>query len=113
MFCIDQNPSYTAPVAVKMPGDKGKFTTVKFNARFKRVSLTEFEALNAAIREKTMTDAQLIDEVLVGWGDVENKNGEPVEFTPENLEVLLDIFPVRPSIVQAFFDSIHLGAAKN
>lgn len=131
MIKITSTPTYTAPIVVEMPGDNGKFDKVAFTAVFRRLTIGEIETihkrLNASVDPKAptedasadpviipMTDDELVRDVMVGWGkDVIGDDGLPLEFNDAHLTALLDIFPVRPTIVRRFFDTIANARAKN
>ena len=113
MFKIAANPTYTTKVRVNMPGDNGKTVQKVFSATFKRLSQSELDNVKERLDSKDLTDGALIDEVMVGWGDVADENGTALEFNEQNLAALLDVFPVRPTIVKTFFDTLHAAKAKN
>jgi hypothetical protein len=61
-----------------------------------------------------MSDQQFIDEQLDGFGDdLFDDNGNDLEFTPSNVQALCAVFPIRPSIVSAFFDGFLKAKVKN
>jgi hypothetical protein len=113
MFKIAQKPSYSVLVNVELPGDKGKSKTVQFTALFKRLSQTEIESIHERANEGELKDTELIDEVLIGWDGVQDSDGNALDFNDDNLATLLDIFPVRPTIVKAFFTSLKGAKEKN
>lgn len=113
MFKISTNPTYTTPVKVDVPGDNGKTEQKAFTAIFKRLSQEELDDVTDRLGAKTLTDKGLIDEVLVGWKDVQDENSTPLEFNETNLAALLNVFPTRPTIVKTFFASISGAKAKN
>ncbi|MBV5299482.1 MAG: hypothetical protein JZU64_15480 [Rhodoferax sp.] len=117
---ITPKSDFLATVQTEIPGDKGKGQKVTFSVRFKRLSMLEYEALIERINDKdkdgnrTAKDQDLIDELLTGFGDdLFDDNGNPLEFTPDNVAALCDIFPIRPAIVTAFFDGYARAKAKN
>jgi hypothetical protein len=113
MFKIATNPTYAAQVKVDMPGDNGKTVQKVFSATFKRLSQSDLDNLVERLNSKDLSDSALIDEVMVGWGDVQDESGTPLEFNDTNLAALLDVYPVRPTIVKTFFASIAGAKAKN
>jgi len=114
MFTIAQNPTYTVPVKVSIPSDKGKTTSHTFTAKFRRLTMQEIEEMNAQLKAQTLTDTQLLQDVMVGWGDdVQDGDGNPLPFNERNFEALLDVFPTRGTLVQAFMESLNTAAAKN
>lgn len=114
MFVIAQKPTYTIPVKVLIPSDKGKTTSHTFTAEFRRMSMREIEEMNARLKEQTITDTQLLQDVMVGWGeDVQDADGNPLPFTERNFEALLDVYPTRGTLVKAFMESLSSASAKN
>lgn len=113
MFIVTQTPTYTAPVIVEMPSDNGKTKIVKFNARFKRLPQDEIDTLYDRIRDKDLDDEKLVHEVTVGWDGVADAQGTPLDFTPENFEQVLGIYPVQASLAKAFFNSLKGAKEKN
>lgn len=113
MFKIAVNPTYTAPVKVDIPTDNGKTIPRVFEATFKRLTQTELDNIAERLQAKELTDDQLINEVMVGWGGVADEDGKPLEFNPANLATLLDVYPVRPTIVSTFYATINGARRKN
>lgn len=114
MISIAQNPSYTLPVTANLPSDDGKTTPVKFTLKVKRLTQQEIESVHERIKDGTLNDEKLCKEVIVGWGaDVQDENKEPLLFNDDNLQELLSIYPVRPTVVNAFFASLDKAKAKN
>lgn len=116
MFQLSTNPAtqtYLSTVRVEMPGDNGKKKTNEFNARFKRLSQSELDDLSKRLQEGEVNDAGVINEVMVGWDGVKDESGNDVEFNADNLAALLDVHPVRPTLVKAFFVSVYGAATKN
>ena len=112
-FKIASNPTYKAQVKVELPSDNGKTVSKMFQAIFKRMSQSELDNISERLSAKELTDAALIDEVMVGWEDVQDEDGNVLEFNDKNLATLLDVFPVRPTIVKTFFATINTAKTKN
>jgi len=119
-FKLASTKDFAGAVNAEIPGDNGKAQKVSFHVRFKRLSTTEFDELIKRINTKdddgarTLTDQSIIDEVLTGFGDdLQDDNGNPLDFTPDNVASLCDVFPLRASLVQSFFDSYTRAKAKN
>jgi hypothetical protein len=115
-----QKPEFSAIVNAEIPGDNGKGQKISFHVKFKRLSMIDYEALVERINTKddegnrTIKDQELIDDLLVGFGDdLMDDNGNPLEFTPGNVEDLCNIFPIRASLVGAFFAGYVGAKAKN
>lgn len=107
------NQTYAADVRVDLPGDKGKSKVQVFVGHFKRVSQDELDDIHARLAEGSVKDAGVVREVMVGWEKVFDENGSELEFNDDNLTKLMNIFPVRPTIVQTFFATINNAVRKN
>jgi len=76
------------------------------------LSQTELDALIAQSTAKEIDDNDLATTLLIGWDEVTDAAGEPIEFSPALRDKLLDIYPVRPSVISAWFESISGGAKR-
>lgn len=86
MFRIaSPDATWTHPVRVQVPAGDGRTTTHVFTAKFKLLKASQTEALLVD------GDAALLREALVGWGDIQDADGDPLEFSPEARETLLDV----------------------
>lgn len=124
MIVISQKDTYTIPVTANLPDDGGKLKQVKFHVQVKRLTTDEIDDLNKRIHaqnkleqddpERKVTDQMVAHEVVTGFGpDVQGDDGQPLPFNAENLDALLNIYPVRPRLVAAFFESLNNARAKN
>ena len=109
MFSIAVEPSYSASVKGELAGG----VPVEFDAVFRRFTLTEFEALRTEIRDKALTDGQVVRRVLVGWSKVVDADGAQLPFNDAALAVVLDIAGVQDLIVETFFESFAGARRKN
>lgn len=117
MFKLDESPTYWYPVVVEMTAQEGgrkqKFT---FEAEFNRITQDE---LNEIFRvrgedDAPLKDSEVLDRVFVGWRDIQDASGHPLQVNASNREQLLNRFPVPGCIVKAFLKSIGIeGKAKN
>ncbi|MDP3652418.1 MAG: phage tail assembly chaperone [Rhodoferax sp.] len=119
-FKLAVTPDFSALINAEIPADNGRAQKVSFHVRFKRLSTTEFEAMVNGINAKdengnrTIQDQDIVDQVLTGFGDdLQDDNGNPLEFTPGNVAALCDVHPLRSHIVQGFFDNYVKAKAKN
>ena len=119
-------PRFSAEVTAEIPADNGRANRVKFHVWFKRPTTTQFDELVERINAHkagnattptglpAMSDQDVVDELLDGFGDdLFDDNGNELEFTPANVESLCDVFPMRPSLVSAFFDGFLKAKVKN
>jgi hypothetical protein len=121
MFKIGSvSQTYLQPVEVEVPNGGGKTIKHIFKARFKRKTQAELDEIHRRLNalqlkdgEELLSDDALLREVMDGWEDVLDGQDQPQEFNEENLATLLDIYPTRPRLVKAFFDSIQTSKRKN
>lgn len=86
MFRIaSPDATWTHPVRVEVPAGEGRTNTHLFTARFRLLKASKTEALLVD------GDAALLREALVGWDDIEDADGSPLEFSPEALDTLLEV----------------------
>jgi hypothetical protein len=108
MFKIAVDPTYVAPVKGELAGG----TPFEFEAVFRRLTNSELGALNDKVRAG-MSDAEVVGRVLAGWNHVQNDDGEPLAFTPENLFRLLNVAGVQAAVIEAFYTSLPGARRKN
>lgn len=113
MFKIATSQTYFFPVAVELPGDNGKTSKVTFDAEFRRLTQTQLEDFTGRVKDGSLTDDAFVREVLVGWKGVQDEDGNDLPFSEGNRDMLMDIYPVRSSVIKAFFESISGARAKN
>lgn len=127
-FILDQSPSYSWPVTVKVPQDGGRFRSYTFEVEFARVSQERREQLGRQLLVQKgrleagdlegdlLTPRQIAAELVVGWSgilDSEEKDAAPVAFSQATLAELLNIGDVADAILAAWNDSIPGAKAKN
>eukprot|EP00456_Euglypha_rotunda_P014285 TRINITY_DN14468_c0_g1_i5.p1 TRINITY_DN14468_c0_g1~~TRINITY_DN14468_c0_g1_i5.p1 ORF type:complete len:128 (-),score=39.49 TRINITY_DN14468_c0_g1_i5:489-842(-) len=111
---IAVNPTFSAPVVLRLAGDSGKVEEVTFNAVFRRLTKTENEKLQVQLDGKSITDSALLDQVLANWTDLEADDGTPFICTPENRAAAVDDWPTfEAAIVYSYFEHAFPAAVKN
>lgn len=81
--------------------DMGKETQVPFVATFRIPPVSEVNEILRRINENEgVEDSELMDRYLVGWKNIETADGQPVEFTPENIAILLESRPYRKALAE-------------
>jgi hypothetical protein len=110
MFKLSTTPSYIYPVVVEIPGGE----IFSFNAKFKRLTQTELDAMQQRIQADEITDDDIVDQVLLGWDDQvkDEDDTTPLPFTEENKARVLAIVPTRGTIVRTFFESLAKAKKK-
>ncbi len=124
-FIVTTKPKFLAPVLARVPADNGQFTRVKFSVLFKALPKPEVDELLKQIRDRAaamaddptatpLTDREVIDQVLVGFGeDLLEEDRTPMAYNPANVDRLCAIWPLEGAIVKSFFDNYITGATKN
>lgn len=129
MFIVAQKKTFTAPVVAHIPVDNGRTQKVSFNVVFKALTKDEVEETLAAARQRAKSneeavasgrqraissDRELINEVLVGFGDdLREEDNTPMAFNQANVDRLCSIWPVEPAIAKSFIDHYINAPAKN
>lgn len=140
MFILTEKPSFTSPVVFSIPADGGKTQKVEFSvlfrflpadevkelfrkldaqklltaARHKRLELDPEGGLHAEQEPDEITDREIIDRVLIGFGpDLKGEDRQPLAFTPDNLDRLLRVHGAQQAIVESFFKHHFKAPEKN
>lgn len=114
MFKIGQTDRFTYPVSVEVVGDNGKRSSYSFDAVFKRLSNDEFVEVSRSAKMGDLPDIDLVRDVLIGWKGIQDEDGNDMPFTEANRDLVLNIWPVTPSIVTAFLEAnTPKGRSKN
>ena len=101
MFKLQKPESVKWPVEVNIPRDGGHTTKATFNAQFRIIDQDEF----SGIYDQKGTDRDLISRVCVGWDQtVCDESGEPIPFSEEALDSMVNIPYVRTAMVKAYLD---------
>lgn len=101
MFKIEKTKEITWPVTVSVPRDGGNAAKQVFTGKFKLITSGEFNA----IYNNGGNDEDLVRAVLRGWGeDLCDESGTPLQFSTENLEMVISVPYVRNSIVSAYLE---------
>ena len=111
-FVLKQSETYTWPVTVEWPVDGGKTASAKFDAEFKRLSQSRIDELAAAAQSGSMTDGDIIRQLICGWAGVTDDDGD-VPYSEKALAALLDITGVQKGILSSWFDSQAGAKRKN
>ena len=99
-FVRKKTKVYSWPVNVKTPSTTkiGEFETTKFIGKFVRLSRTELTNFEEA------TEYDALQKVLVGWEDVNEEDGTPIEFNQENLKDFSEDTDFVAGVLEAFKD---------
>ena len=109
---IDQKPTYKWKVVVKINKD-GDVTHEIFTAHFKNNSQSRFKEMIKMVEEQQLDDIDVAKEVLLGWEDLVDGNGEEVPFNKNTLLQLLEVRGFATAVGIAFMESNEEIFVKN
>lgn len=111
---IAVKPTFSAPIVMRVPGDNGEVTEVRFEATFRRLTRSENEALQKRLGEHDISDAQLLDLVLADWSGLVDDQGLPFVCSPENRAAASEDWQnFDAAIVYGYFEHAYPAAVKN
>lgn len=113
MFKLDLSSSYHWPVKVKLPADGGRIEESSFEVEFKRLTQSRIIEITEKVSEKESTFVEVCREIVLGWNQVHDSDKQPVPFSSDALDKLLDIAGVPSAIALAYLDSARGIKAKN
>jgi len=106
-FVLKKTASYKWPVKVETPADGGTFDKQTFDAIFKKIGRTAFNALI------DKGDDVFIDGILEGWDGILDEDGKVIPFTEKSKKELCDDSCFTKAVIKAYADSILGEPAKN
>ena len=102
MFKLQPNPTFWAKVQIQIPGQEKPGQIEVQYKHFSRADLKAFFEMMASSEQKT--DQEHLAEIVVGW------RGVDAEFSLENLDKLLDMYPTAAKELFSAFSSELLEA---
>lgn len=104
---IAKKPTFSATAEVFTPNDRGGHDRSTLTVSFSRTTSGELDDL------RKLTHIEVMRKKLTGWDDFQDEEGKNMEFTPDNLEVLLSIPEALYGISLAFWGSVVKAKEKN
>ena len=97
-FVRKKTKVYPWPVEVQTPSETeiGEFDTTSFTAKFVRLSREELDSFESA------TEFEALKKVLVGWEDVNEEDGTPIEFSNKVLKEFSEDIDFVAGVLEAF-----------
>ena len=111
-FVIDQKPSYKWKVVVKINVD-GEVSQEIFTSHFKNISQSRFKEMIKMVEDKQIDDIDVAKEVLLGWEDLVDGEGQEVPFNKSTLNQLLEVRGFATAVGFAFMESNEEIFVKN
>ena len=105
MFTLKKDLTFRQPVRVRPPGAIDE-PAQEFTAILRQLPVSRLAALAAGGGSLDELQATL-REVLVGWDGVVDETGEPVPFSAERAQELLEI----PAVLRALAEAMATGLA--
>jgi len=121
-FVLKQSATYTWPITLILPVSGGRREKHTFDGEFRRLPQTRINEIvkiaQLQERGKLSEDEELRDqdaarEILAGWANVVDDDGEEIPFSDSKLNELLEIPTVAGQIVRTWFDSLEVAKRKN
>lgn len=120
MFKIPNERIFWWPVIWDTPVDGGKVQKAEFEARFRLVGLGELRGVLDGIVEAENADGDFIDrahkvvsDIVLDWRGVADADGQAMEFSSDNLKLLLSVPIVFAAIVSAYRNCLGGVPAKS
>ena len=97
-FVRKKTKVYPWPVEVQTPSETeiGEFDTTSFTAKFVRLSREELDSFESA------TEFEALKKVLVGWEDVNEEDGTPINFSDKVLKEFSEDIDFVAGVLEAF-----------
>ena len=97
-FVRKKTKVYPWPVEVQTPSETeiGEFDTTSFIGKFVRLSREELDSFESA------TEFEALKKVLVGWEDVNEEDGTPIEFSNKVLKEFSEDIDFVAGVLEAF-----------
>ena len=97
-FVRKKSKVYSWPVEIKTPSENkiGEFDTTSFTGRFVRLSRKELDSFESA------SEFEALKKVLVGWEDVNEEDGTPIEFSDKVLKEFSEDIDFVAGVLEAF-----------
>jgi len=101
MLTIRKQETFDWPVPVQRPRADGKFDTHVFTATFKAVPSSSFKDLMDA-----QDDAVVLQTAWVGWSDINDEHGNPLPYSEDAREMLMEDLAIRRATARAFAEAM-------
>jgi hypothetical protein len=121
-FVLKQSDTYTWPITLILPVDGGRREKHTFDGEFKRLPQTRINEIVRQARamergrlneDEGLEDQDAAIELLAGWSNVVDDEGNEIPFSTKALDQLLEIPTVAGQIVRAWFESLEVAKRKN
>jgi outer membrane PBP1 activator LpoA protein len=111
LFKRAQSETFWSMVEIEYTPENGGRQIIKFELQYKRLSDDQWQELRDRIRSEQLDDKAVVREMVTDWR-VKDDDGNPAEFTPENLTQLLNL-GFASAIVINLFQNFPKAKQKN
>ena len=123
-FILNEKKTTHWPVKIQT-ANNGERKEQKFIAEFAYVKQSrineireQFAKYVTAIKESKpntsgLTDISVANEVLIGWSEIEDGEGNELSYNSSNKKKLLEVPMLASAIIEAYFTSLTEGKQKN
>lgn len=112
-FKLALRPDYETDVKIEFPVEGGRMESAEFRARFRRLSQPQLESLRERVTKGDLSDRGMLQEVLLALPGVQDEQGAQIADTREALDRALDVYPMQPTLIRAFYASLGGAREKN
>lgn len=106
MFKLATNDHYKEKVTVEIPQDLGKTAKGSFIVHFKTLNRDRIEELAQDMNAGSLSESEVLREVVVGFEDVQDEDGQAMEYSEHTRDKLLNIQYVHTAVMKAFLGSL-------
>lgn len=111
MFKFARQREVLWPVTIEVPVDGGTTEVHEITVRYRLLDKTERDALSSISSDEEAL--QFLVDRITDWDGVANEDGQPLEFSEENLRALLTIPYVERPITVGLLKASAGAPAKN
>jgi hypothetical protein len=118
---LKNGDTYFWPITYRQPTTGGRREKQEFQAEFKRLPQSRLAKIQE-LAQKTIdkkadadeiSDVQVADEILVGWTDIVDDDGEQIQFNKAAKAQLLELPMMAACIIETYFTSLVEEKRKN
>ena len=97
-FVRKKTKVYPWPVEIKTPSQTniGEFDSTSFTGKFIRLSRKELDTFDSS------SEFEALKKVLVGWDDVNEEDGTPIEFSDKALKEFAEDIDFVAGVLESF-----------
>jgi hypothetical protein len=109
MFKLAESPQFTHVITVQHPVDGG-FDTSTLRVTYRVLGESRFADVNL---DERVSSTEFLREVLVGFDDVQDANGQPLPFNDRTRDALIDVPFMRVALAKGYFEAVYKAQLGN